>query len=127
MDSPKVLIHHRIVSGRLEVIVSGPADLSTITTYVIANQAAWRATNRTLWDLRGLDMSRITSQDILNIDQVFDEIIAFRTDVRAAFLVSEDVERIARIAAVLHQSLKSRFDSEVFVSEPEAIAWLQAS
>ena len=125
MDGLKVQIHHRIVSGRLEVVVSGPADLSTITTYVIANQAAWRGTNRTLWDLRGLDMSRITSQDILNIDQVFDEIIAFRTDVRAAFLVSEDVERIARIAAVLHQSLKARFDSEVFVSEPDALAWLQ--
>ncbi|MGE0623971.1 MAG: hypothetical protein AB7I04_10975 [Pseudomonadales bacterium] len=108
----------------LEVVVSGPADLSTITTYVIANQTAWRETNRTLWDLRAFDMSRITSQDILNIDQFIDEMLALRTDVRAAFLVSEEVERIARIAAVLHDSLKARFDSEVFVSESAARDWL---
>ena len=119
MDSQNVEIRHWLEDGLLEVIVSGPAELSAISAYVVANQAAWQASNRTLWDLRRLDMSRITSQDILNIDQVLDEIISLRTDVRAAFLVSSDIERIARIAAVLHESLKARFDSDVFVVEQE--------
>lgn len=126
MESQPVDIRHEDSGGMLRVTVTGSAALSQITAYVIANQAAWAATNRTLWDLRRLDPSRITSQDILHIDQVIDEIIALRTDVRAAFLVSTEVERIARIAAALHASLQERFESRIFVSEEAALAWLRA-
>ncbi len=124
MDSQTAEIRHEIKGDVLRVSVCGPVTLQQLTTYVTRWQNEWVSQRRVLWNLTNTVASNITSQDILNVDQSFAEILARRSGGRTAILVGKDLELIARISIVLLQNRSVPVELEVFLSEDDALAWL---
>lgn len=120
-------ISHELTDGLLRVTVTGSVELSTITSHVVKHQQLWAENKRVLWDLRKVDPSGISSQDILNIKHAFAETMLLRRGGNSAILISPELDLVARIAITLSDDMNSNVKIRSFLKEKEAIAWLKES
>lgn len=119
-------ITHEVRDGILRVIAEGPAVLQTVTTYAVRHQDLWAAHQAILWDLRKLDPSRLSSQDVLNIDQAFAEVMTLKPGGQSAILINKELDLVARIAIALGERQGTPVRIRSFLKEKEAINWLQS-
>ncbi len=120
-------VSHELTDDYLHVTVTGFVELSTITSYVTKYQDLWTESGCVLWDLRKVDPTGVTSQDILNIDHAFAEIMNLRRGGSTAILISKELDLVARIAIALSDDMDSPIRIRSFLKEKEAIAWLKES
>ena len=118
-------ISHEERDGLLEVTVAGPATLSFVTAYVTRFQDVWTRFPRTLWDLRDADPTALTSEDILNINHAFAEVMDLHPGARTALLIRKDVELIAKIAIALCEGRDAPVALRAFLDAGEAEDWLR--
>lgn len=126
MESQEVQISHESSDGLLKVKVSGPVELQAVTMYTTRFQDVWTRHDRVLWDLSDVDPSAITSDDILNLNHAFDEILRLRAGGKTAVIVAKDLELIANVAIGLCDANSAPVTFSAFLEEDEAIVWLNA-
>ncbi|MEM8769868.1 MAG: hypothetical protein AAGE43_20720 [Pseudomonadota bacterium] len=124
-DGKEPTISHEEQDGLLRVVVAGPATLAFVTAYATRFQDVWSRYQRILWDLRGADPTVLSSEDILNVNHAFGEIMDLRAGGRTALLISKDVELIAKIAIALCEGRDAPVTLRAFLDEPEALVWVQ--
>ena len=127
MDSQPLRISHESQEDLLFVTVEGLVEIPYLTRYVTSHQVVWKKYPGILWDLRDIDPSRITSDDVLNLHHSFAEIAHLRSGGRTALLVSTDLELIAKIAVALCETHHTPIELKTFLDENEAIGWLKAT
>ncbi len=126
-DGKEPTISHEEHDGLLRVAVAGLATLSFVTAYATRFQDVWTRHPRILWDLRGADPTALSSEDILNINHAFGEIMDLRAGGRTALLISKDVELIAKIAIALCEGQEAPVTLRAFLDEQEALDWVRES
>lgn len=119
-------ITHEVRDGILRVCLEGLVGLSEATTYAVRHQELWSAHSAILWDLRKLDPSRMNSQDVLNVDQAFGEIMRERPGGRSAILINKELDLVTRIAIALGDQKDAKVTIRSFLKEKDAINWLQS-
>jgi len=117
-------ITHEVNNGVLRVILTGSVNLSAATAYATLHQSDWMENTRILWDLLLFDPSGVTSQDILNIQHAFAEIMSLRPGGRSAVLVNKELDLVARVTLALSDERESPIAVRSFLDEEEAILWL---
>ena len=118
-------ISHEEQHDLLRVSVAGPATLSFVTAYTTRFQDVWSRHPRILWDLRCADPTALSSDDILNINHAFGEIMDLRRGGRTALLIGKEVELIARIAIALCEGRDAPVTFRTFLDQEEALAWIR--
>ena len=119
-------ISHEVLEGTLWVRVVGSLDLTDVTAYVTRHQAEWASRDRILWDLRNFDPSGVTSNDILNIQHAFGEIMELRAGGRSAVVLRKELDLVVRVAMALREHQSGHIELRSFLDEAEAVAWLEA-
>ena len=127
MESQSVNIeHHETSDGLLRAKITGPVEIQNVTMYTTRYQDVWARHDRVLWDLSAVDPSAITSDDVLNLNHAFDEILKLREGGKTAVIVAKDLELVANVALGLCESNHPPVTFNVFLDEDEAVAWLKS-
>lgn len=119
-------ITHEVRDGILHVILEGSVVLQSATVYAVRHQDLWTTHQAILWDLRKLDPRRLNSQDVLNVDQAFAEVMTLRPGGQSAILINKELDLVARIAIALVDRQHTPVQIRSFLKEKEAIRWLQS-
>ena len=118
-------ITHEVRSGILWVILTGSVSLPAVTAYATLHQDLWSENSKILWDLRAFDPSGISSQDILNIQHAFAEVMALRPGGRSAVVVGKELDLVARVALALWDDQGSPVNIRSFLDDESACSWLE--
>lgn len=102
--------------------------MQSLARYAVRHQHLWPVHAGVIWDLRNLDPSAITTEDLLNIEHSFADVLAIRADIgrRAALLIAPEMETLAGMALAYCIERRLPVDTAAFLDEPEARSWLLA-
>ena len=126
MQNQDSLISHTSADGILTVKVKGRVPFDSLTKYVAQHREVWVQHPCILYDALGLDLSGVTTDEIIKLPESSREITKLRAGGRTAVLVQKEFELIAKFIVADFESQDSRPEFRIFLHEEDAVAWLRA-
>lgn len=114
--------------GIIRAVVGGPAnaqDYHDRFEQFLTENPALRAAP-VLWDLRKLDYSSFTPEEVMRVAALRRELHGFRHDTKAAVLIASGIDYIPMMF-LKQKAAVSDMPLEIFLNEAEAVGWLTAA
>ncbi|MEM8767807.1 MAG: hypothetical protein AAGE43_10210 [Pseudomonadota bacterium] len=120
-------VSHKISDGVLIVRMHGRVSLNLLRNYVTEHVSEFAAHDRLIYDLRDWDVSALTTESLMNADNVFTEVHALRKQGRAALIIQQHMEELGRIFVAVYESKEVPVDIGLFSTDAEADQWVRST
>ena len=118
-------ISHDDSSGILVVVVEGAADIDSIVAYTEQHIEVWANNPRVLRDLRDMDVTNVSSDQICNLTSKFSQANDRRNGDRSAIVTEMGLGfSLGRLLLTYAELNEAAVDHRLFQKRYDAEAWL---